>query len=74
MRPQLLIPGGTFHAGRLAPGGTAALLGSTSWPGVADGEFEWGDVGALQRRHPDVADLIAAYAGAADAPERALPH
>jgi len=37
MRPQLLIPGGTFHTSRLqsisAPAGFA-LLGTTEWPGV----------------------------------------
>ena len=65
MRPQLLIPGGTFHAGRLAAGGTSALLGTTSWPGVADGEFEWGQVPVLQRRYPEVADAIASFAAAA---------
>jgi uncharacterized protein len=32
MRPQLLVPGGTFHTSRLAAG--YALLASTEWPGV----------------------------------------
>jgi predicted cupin superfamily sugar epimerase len=58
-RPQLLIAAGTFHAGRVVPGGTAALLGTTSWPGVADGEFEWGDAGALAARHPEIAGTLA---------------
>lgn len=61
MHPQLLIPAGTFHAGRLTPGGTSALLGTTSWPGVADGEFEFGDAGVLQQKYPDVASLIGAF-------------
>jgi uncharacterized protein len=35
MRPQLLVPGGTFHTSRLAPGEAGyALLASTEWPGV----------------------------------------
>ena len=34
MRPQLFIPGGTFHTSRLAPGVGYALLASTEWPGV----------------------------------------
>jgi len=35
MRPQLLVPGGTFHTSRLASGGAGyALLASTEWPGV----------------------------------------
>ena len=54
-RPQLLIPAGTFHTGRVLPGGTAALLGTTSWPGVAEGEFEWGDAEALAAAHPEAA-------------------
>jgi predicted cupin superfamily sugar epimerase len=57
-RPQLLIPAGTFHAGRVLPGGTSALLGTTSWPGVADGEFEWGAADALAARHPEVAGIL----------------
>jgi predicted cupin superfamily sugar epimerase len=63
VRPQLLIPAGTFHAARLQPGGESALLGTTSWPGVAEGEFEWGDVSLLQRRYPALAEHIAAFAG-----------
>src|SRR5215207_1942969 len=34
MRPQLLIPGGTFHMGRLRAGGDCALLGSSEWIAV----------------------------------------
>jgi predicted cupin superfamily sugar epimerase len=62
MRPQLLIPARTFHAGRVAPGGTGALLGTTSWPAVAEGEFERGDPAELRRRHPELAELIDAFA------------
>ena len=62
MRPQLFIPASTFHVARLAAGGECALLGTTSWPGVADGEFEWGDPAALQARQPEWADRIAASA------------
>jgi predicted cupin superfamily sugar epimerase len=29
MRPQLLVPGGTFHAGRVRAGGAFALLGTS---------------------------------------------
>jgi predicted cupin superfamily sugar epimerase len=60
-RPQLLIPARTFHAGRVVPGGTAALLGTTSWPGVADGEFEAGDAAALAARHPEIAGVLAEF-------------
>jgi predicted cupin superfamily sugar epimerase len=34
MRPQLFIPGGTFHISRLRKGSSFALLGTTEWPGV----------------------------------------
>jgi predicted cupin superfamily sugar epimerase len=61
MRPQLLIPAGTFHAGRVRAGGEFALLGTTSWPGVAEGEFELGDVGDLQRRYPELAIEISSF-------------
>ena len=64
MRPQLFIPAGTFHVARLEDGGECALLGTTSWPGVADGEFERGDAALLQRRHPEFAEQIAEFASA----------
>jgi uncharacterized protein len=64
MRPQLLIPAGTFHVARLHDGGEWALLGTTSWPGVAEGEFEKGDVDALQRRHGALAQQIAEFVAA----------
>jgi predicted cupin superfamily sugar epimerase len=64
MRPQLLIPAGTFHVARLADGGEWALLGTTSWPGVAGGEFEAGDAAELERRHPKVAAQLATFATA----------
>ena len=43
-------------------GGEWALLGTTSWPGVADGEFEPGDAAVIQRRHPEFAGQLAAFA------------
>jgi uncharacterized protein len=61
MRPQLLIPAGTFHVARLEDGGEWALLGTTSWPGVADGEFESGDAAVLRQRHPEFAGQLAAF-------------
>jgi hypothetical protein len=64
MRPQLFIPAGTFHVARLEDGGVCALLGTTSWPGVADDEFERGDASLLQRRHPEIAQQIAEFAAA----------
>jgi predicted cupin superfamily sugar epimerase len=43
MRPQLLIPGNTFHMGRLHSGAAFALLASTEWPGVEPPDVEKGD-------------------------------
>src|SRR5262249_582329 len=63
-RPQLLIPAGTFHLARLKPRAGWALLGTTSWPGVAEGEFELADTADLQRRYPHAAHLIATFAPA----------
>ena len=54
MRPQLLIPGGTFHTSRVRKGraGNAfALLGTTEWPGFETPDLELAD--------PD--KMIAAY-------------
>ena len=53
MRPQLFIPGGTFHVSRLAAGKGYALLASTEWPGVEPPDVEKGDAGALVGSHPD---------------------
>jgi predicted cupin superfamily sugar epimerase len=64
MRPQLLIPAGTFHLARLRSPATWALLGTTSWPAVAEGELEFTDAADLKQRYPHAADLIAAFAPA----------
>lgn len=62
MRPQLLIPGGTFHAARLRGAAPWGLLGSTEWPGVEPADVEPGDVAALTRSHPELAAQIRAFA------------
>jgi hypothetical protein len=58
MRPQLLIPARTFHAARVLGNGAFALMGTTSWPGVAEGEFERGSAQLLARRSPGLAGVI----------------
>jgi predicted cupin superfamily sugar epimerase len=60
-RPQLLIRGGTFHAARVLPGGTSALLGTTSWPALAEGELEMGNVEVLAARYPLMTDALADF-------------
>jgi predicted cupin superfamily sugar epimerase len=57
VRPQLLIPGGTFHTSRLPEGGWA-LLASTEWPGVEPADVEQGDPAELARSHPDAAGWL----------------
>ena len=66
MRPQLLIPGGTFHTSRLPQGGWA-LLASTEWPGVEPPDVEQGDPARLAESHPDAADWLRSMAEASAA-------
>ena len=61
MRPQLLIPGGTFHTSRLEPGASYALLGSTEWPGVEPPDVQYGDIEALVKAYPDFREEIYAF-------------
>ena len=63
MRPQLFIPGQTFHMGRLRSGGSFALLGSTEWPGVEPPDVEEGDREALIAAFPDFAKAIDEFMG-----------
>jgi uncharacterized protein len=61
MRPQLLIPGGTWHISRVRAGGSYALLGTTEWPSFDPTDLEIGDAPALMRAYPDVRAEIAAF-------------
>lgn len=62
-RPQLLIPGDTFHTARLRDGGRWFLGASTS--GRAEpADVEPGDLEALCASHADVADELRAIAAA----------
>jgi predicted cupin superfamily sugar epimerase len=63
MRPQLLIPGGTFHTSRL-PNGGWALLASTEWPGVEPPDVELGDLERLAATHPAAAAWLRGRASA----------
>jgi predicted cupin superfamily sugar epimerase len=63
MRPQLFIPGGTFHTSRLAPGVGYALLASTEWPGVEPPDVEHGYIGALVEAFPGLREEIHAFTG-----------
>jgi predicted cupin superfamily sugar epimerase len=65
MRPQLLVPGNTFHTSRLRRSGADgyALLASTEWPGVEPPDVEHGDIDALVGAYPDFREEIHAFAG-----------
>jgi len=63
MRPQLFIPGGTFHVGRLRPGGAYALLATTEWPAVEPADVEIGQAAHLITDFPNLAEQIKEFAG-----------
>jgi uncharacterized protein len=52
MRPQLLVPGGTFHAGRIRAGGNYALLGTSVWLRAEPSDVEMGNVEMLTAKYP----------------------
>ena len=61
-RPQLFVPGNTFHTSRLAAGGTGyALLASTEWPGVEPPDVEHGNVEELAAAYPNFREEIRAF-------------
>jgi predicted cupin superfamily sugar epimerase len=62
MRPQLLVPGGTFHAGRVA-GGDYALLGTSVWLRAEPADVELGDVNKLRAAYPAASAAITTFAG-----------
>lgn len=57
-QPQLVVPAGCWMGGRLAPGGTLAVFGTTMAPGFESGSYEAGDRDELCHRWPRAADLI----------------
>jgi uncharacterized protein len=61
MRPQLLIPGGTFHAERARPGIGDALLGTSVWARAAPADVELGDLEILQAAFPAARTAIAEF-------------
>jgi predicted cupin superfamily sugar epimerase len=68
-RPQLLIPGGTFHVSRVKPGGRWALLGTTVFPGLEPVDVELGRADQLAATYPTLADEIRSFgagSGASD--------
>jgi uncharacterized protein len=54
MRPQLFIPGNTFHTSRLRAGSRFALLGTSEWPAVEPPDVELGNAADLMAAYPDL--------------------
>jgi predicted cupin superfamily sugar epimerase len=67
MRPQLLIPGGTFHAGRIRTGVGFALLGTSVWARAEPADVEIGDPERLQAEFPTMRAAITEFAPAVPA-------
>ncbi len=60
MRPQVVVPRGTWQGARLMPGGNFALLGATVSPGFEFADFELGQREPLLAAYPEFSALIAA--------------
>jgi len=58
MRPQVVVPGGTWHGSRLREGGEFALVGTTMSPGYHPQDFELGDRHHLASIYPGAAEII----------------
>ena len=64
-RPQLLIPGNTFHTARVVGRRRWFLGASTEWPGVVPADVEIGQLVELADRYPAVAADLRAIAATA---------
>jgi len=58
MRPQLLVPGGTWQGARIEGEGAFALMGTTMAPGFDYADFDLGVRANLIELYPDFSDLI----------------
>jgi predicted cupin superfamily sugar epimerase len=61
MRPQLFIPGGTFHTARVRSGGSYSLLGTSVWLRADPRDVEIPDAEQLSAKYPQARDEIAAF-------------
>jgi predicted cupin superfamily sugar epimerase len=61
MRPQLFVPGGTFHAARVKLPDGYALLGTSVWLRAEPTDVEMGDVAKLAETFPDANTLIDSF-------------
>ena len=62
VRPQLFIPGGTFHTARVAAGSDYALLGTSVWLRAEPADVEMGNAEELAAKFPQARELIAQFA------------
>jgi predicted cupin superfamily sugar epimerase len=60
MRPQLLIPGGTFHAARVRGDGYA-LLGTSVWVRPEPADVDMADVERLLTAYPKARAVITQF-------------
>ena len=60
-RPQLLVPGGTFHISRLPAGAAYSLLATSVWIKPASSDVEQGKPEELKKRYPKAAADIDAF-------------
>jgi len=58
MKPQVVVPRGTWQGSRLVPGGRYALLGATVFPGFEFADFELAERESLLASHPAFSSLI----------------
>ena len=58
MRPQIMVPRGTWQGSRLKPGGSFALLGTTMAPGFEFADFELAPRDHLLASHPAYSAMI----------------
>ena len=61
MRPQLFIPGGTFHTARVAQGGAYALLGTSVWARAEPADVEMGNPDRLMETYPEARTAIKSF-------------
>lgn len=59
-RPQIVVPAGVWQGSLLRPGGRWALIGATMAPGFAYEDYVHGDVEALAKGWPEVAEGVRA--------------
>ena len=58
MRPQVVVPRGTWQGSRLNDGGTFALLGTTVSPGFEFADFELAKREFLLAKYPSFSEMI----------------